>query len=655
MAFQAGIARFLATQSAPHAHNQNILEILGRSVALPCPGSKVHLFPAAEVSVQPRTPMNSRSISLFSFLALFSTQAPALCAQDIPAIQQAGDMVSGVAGLLSSFDSVDVDNAGNWIIEARTSTPHQVLLSSTGVLGQEGDPLPNPPLASIVTWDGPRLNNLGDVAANILISGVDSTIYWNNVFQFGIGDFTTAPGFTAGSPYVDFREAWANDANQLMVVGSVDDPNLTQFFDSFVMVRDLDAFGAPISENVVVKVDDVLPGMTGIEKVSGIHTNGNHQYAINNSGDVIYGVDIFGPIAPNSNDAYYINNTTLVAREGQVEPLTGRVWKTLEDAVDINDNGDFAYKGRLSASGSGDWIIIKTNTTILAQEGGTIPAIAPHTFREFSQAAPSLGPVLIDNAGNVLWFGEWEDAMGVTQGRALFLNQDILVQEGVATSGGSGVLLFGDEFAMSDTGQYIIFTGLAGGTQSVFLMDRFDGFSELCNGDGGDQAGCTNCPCGNNSLPGTVGGCINSGGGSSRLVPSGIPSISMDSVHFNLTGAPGTAFCILNSGDNVAPTGMANPCFGLNSGVQSGNFDGLRCAVGNTLRHGGRSANASGEVGITNNGWGPPNGPMAGFAAQSGFVAGQTRYFQVIHRDDPLAVCGRGLNTSQAVEVLYFP
>ena len=45
----------------------------------------------------------------------------------------------------------------------------------------------------------------------------------------------------------------------------------------------------------------------------------------------------------------------------------------------------------------------------------------------------------------------------------------------------------------------------------------------------------------------------------------------------------------------------------------------------------------------------------AGIAAAAGFVAGQTRYFQVTHRDDAAQVCMRGLNTSQAVEMTFTP
>lgn len=180
-------------------------------------------------------------------------------------------------------------------------------------------------------------------------------------------------------------------------------------------------------------------------------------------------------------------------------------------------------------------------------------------------------------------------------------------------------------------------------------------FTNLCNGDGGNGAGCTDCPCGNNMTPGTIGGCRNSALQSARLDGSGTPSVSGDTMRFELSGAPPTSFCILTSGDSVAPGGMANPCFGFNTGVQSMSFDGLRCAIGNTLRHGGRSADGNGDIGVTNNGWGGVSGPPIGLIAQGGFTAGQTRHYQVINRDSPLSSCMRGLNTSQAVSVTFEP
>lgn len=180
-------------------------------------------------------------------------------------------------------------------------------------------------------------------------------------------------------------------------------------------------------------------------------------------------------------------------------------------------------------------------------------------------------------------------------------------------------------------------------------------FVDSCNGDGGDQMACTNCPCGNEMPAGTIGGCRNSSLSGARLMGSGSPTVGSDTMRFELTGAPPTSFCILTSGDSVAPTSMANPCFGLNTGVQAAAFDGLRCAVGNTLRHGGRAADSNGDVGIASAGWGGVDGPPIGLIAQGGFAAGQTRHFQAINRDSILSTCLRGLNSSQSVGVTFLP
>lgn len=195
----------------------------------------------------------------------------------------------------------------------------------------------------------------------------------------------------------------------------------------------------------------------------------------------------------------------------------------------------------------------------------------------------------------------------------------------------------------------------------AFEEGLFFGPDELCNGNGGDQMGCTNCPCGNDSPAGTVGGCINSSGLGALLTTSGQPSISLPpgsqaDLRFGLGSTPPNAFCILFSGDQLGPNNVLNPCFGMESGVQAAGFDGLRCAVMNTRRHGGRAADLNGEVGVTNNPWGGEGPPHLGIAkAAAGFAAGQTRYFQAVVREEPTAICMRGLNTSQAVKVTFLP
>ena len=77
--------------------------------------------------------------------------------------------------------------------------------------------------------------------------------------------------------------------------------------------------------------------------------------------------------------------------------------------------------------------------------------------------------------------------------------------------------------------------------------------------------------------------------------------------------------------------------------------------VGGIQRHGGRPADVNGEVGVTNNPWGGEAGPNIGIAAQGGFGVGQTAFFQLIYRDSVVLNCMRGLNTSQAVEIMFVP
>ena len=221
-------------------------------------------------------------------------------------------------------------------------------------------------------------------------------------------------------------------------------------------------------------------------------------------------------------------------------------------------------------------------------------------------------------------------------------------------AGGAGSLVIG-------AGPVAAFNLGPGQTQSGALGCSLSTFPESCNGDGGDQMGCSDCPCNNNAPQGTIGGCLNSAGTATHLVATGNPSVSLPSgdssdLRFSAVGGPPGVLCILNSGDNLAPTNMSSPCFALMSGVQSISFDGLRCAVMNTRRHGGRPTDSAGTVGVTTNPWGGEGGPAAGIAnAGLGFASGQTRFFQITHRDDVLLVCGRGLNTSQAIEVLFTP
>ncbi len=226
------------------------------------------------------------------------------------------------------------------------------------------------------------------------------------------------------------------------------------------------------------------------------------------------------------------------------------------------------------------------------------------------------------------------------------------------TGDGSGNPLIRPFYVALDGAGSVYVTGW--GSYNVFKLTPPE-YPGLCNGDGGNQLGCADCPCMNNAPPGTSGGCLNSVGASAQLIATGDASVSLPpsgstDLRFSLSGAPPTGFCVLNSGDALAPANLASPCFGTGSGAQASAFDGLSCAITNARLHGGRSSDTNGEVGVTNDPWGGEGSPSAGIAgAGTGFAAGQTRYFQVLLRDDPLLSCMRGLNTSQAVEVSFTP
>lgn len=204
------------------------------------------------------------------------------------------------------------------------------------------------------------------------------------------------------------------------------------------------------------------------------------------------------------------------------------------------------------------------------------------------------------------------------------------------------------------------------GEDQLFSLEN--DYSEGCFGDGGDQAGCTNCPCGNNATLGSGGGCMHSesaamfAGAGARLIPLGSPTLSGCSLVFEMENAVPNSFSVLLSGPSVAPNpaGM-NPCVGTNpgSGAQSLIYDGLRCVIsgglGPVLRHGGRPVDSTGAV---SRNWIEPEGRWGNgftFPNSAAFVAGETRHFQAVYREAPGANCGRDLNTTQRVTTTFRP
>ncbi len=227
---------------------------------------------------------------------------------------------------------------------------------------------------------------------------------------------------------------------------------------------------------------------------------------------------------------------------------------------------------------------------------------------------------------------------------------------GMAVAVGGGRLLIGapqnDEAGSNSGAAYgVPFAGADSDNDGTLDACEQTPFLNFCLGDGGQANGCTACECGNDAPRDSAGGCLNSAGSSAQLVPSGVPSLLADTFRIDMTGSNPSTFALLVAGINQLPSNVASPCFDSLSGVRSTVFDGLRCVGGSIVRLGVRATDPNGDVGAMNTPW----GNHSTFILDSRFVAGETRYFQSFYREDPLLVCGRGLNTTQAFSVTFQP
>ena len=419
-------------------------------------------------------------------LGLSASLALGLSATAQSALVEEGDPVAAV-GNVTSITNLAVNDSGDWLVEVDTdnaNTNSDAALLSTGgtLLFQEGQPLTAPSGATLDTFDAVTLNDSGHSGWNFFLDGTsglddDSGIYFDSELVLQEGNGSSAAGFSPGTIYVGFFETKLNDAGDLLVMASVDDPAIAGTVDRALVCFDLDDAGALLGETVIAKKGDVLPGQT--EAVADFET-GPHSFAFSDEGDVMFIADLDGSTAVDH--AVYVNDV-LVAQEGGASPVVGRNWFSLSLAeIDLNDNCEYVISGSLDGAAATNALIEK-NGAKFRQEGDTLAPIAPFLLESFGS-----GPVLIANSGNVLWYGEWDDPDADVD-TGLFVDDELLVQEGVTTVGGVVIdSLRGvqDGYAISPNGRYVVFEAvLLDGTEGAYLIDRgVVAHQEVRNGSG---------------------------------------------------------------------------------------------------------------------------------------------------------------------------
>jgi hypothetical protein len=361
-----------------------------------------------------------------------------------------GDAITGI-GNLARLDNLEVNNAGTvwseWDTDIADTTADSIVLRDDAVVFQEGQSTSMPAGFTLGSFDSIRANNNGDVVYNLFFDpftvGVDSGLFFNETLVMQEGDPVAA--LSPGTVQLGFFDVRINDANQVLVMGTVDDPNIPSAVDQALIRYDLDAAGTILGSTVIAVEGDLTSFGATITTIE----NSSQELALNDSGSVIWAGDTD---APSSVDGFIAIDSLVIAIEGSASPIEGRNWQLLSSPeVDLNNNGDHVHSGQLTGDSASSRLLVK-NGEKFRQTGDEPPG-----FPGFSLTSFGTGPLLINDRGEVLWYGDWDDP-NTSIDSGLFLDDTLLLREGDAVGGLTIDSIRGvtDGYAMSDDGSAIV-------------------------------------------------------------------------------------------------------------------------------------------------------------------------------------------------------
>ncbi len=408
------------------------------------------------------------------------------------------DFVAETGGFVTAINAVAVNDAGTWLAEVDTDGDPDfdvVVMRSGSVILQEGQFLTGLAAGALSSVDGFSITAAGDLGSNYFLRetgglGNDSGLFFNGTMILQEGTVSSAAAFTAGTPYIGFFDARMNDNNRLLVIASIDDPQIASSVDRAVVTIQYDPGTGNYTENVIAKEGDTL--IFQDEAVADFGT-GPHTYAQNNTGDVVYFADLTGNSS--FDGAFYLNTGTLLAQEGNPSLISGRNYSSLASRpIHINESGDVVFRAGLDGDAATSEVLVRRFAgqapAVFAQEGDTLPALAPHAISGFGS-----GPVYITGSGDVVWIADTDNPD--TADVALMLNGTPVLVEGQVIDGETVTSINTGEhgFSVSPAGNQIIVRAVIsnafGDYNTVLLIDvvcpadfNGDGF---INGDDFDE------------------------------------------------------------------------------------------------------------------------------------------------------------------------
>ncbi|MFT5288815.1 MAG: hypothetical protein ACI82F_000873 [Planctomycetota bacterium] len=403
--------------------------------------------------------------------ALF-TGAAIPSAQSIQTLLLTGDAIPGAPGTLLTISDLSVTDDGQWIVRVAmsqaTGSVEAAILNGAAVL-LAGDVLFDPPGVAVTRFDEIDISADGALWWNIDTDASTSTdeIMYRNLAMLGREDsLLVDPNASLNTKWEDFDGFQVSSSGNLLILGDIDDPTISGNSEGALILQTFDAFGIMASETVLIKEGDFLQGT--FDLVTDVGTNsGAHDIGISDSHWIAYVKNSGGT----TKDEGIVVDGQLVAREADLGPTSSTFWGNLSNnAVDINNSGDYVFRGEFHTFGAPDIPGLFLNAKIHYLQGDTSPSLAPYGFASFgTQSAICLG----DN-GNIAFYARTTNT-NTASDDCYFVNDQILVQENLTQIGTQvlGKLISGvNSLDMSNNGRYFIFEALFGDSSGgVFLID----------------------------------------------------------------------------------------------------------------------------------------------------------------------------------------
>ncbi|MCC6677717.1 MAG: hypothetical protein IT436_11280 [Phycisphaerales bacterium] len=374
-----------------------------------------------------------------------------------------GDTVPGV-GRITRIQGVQVSDSGGYLILADTDADpvaDEVLLTPGGVVLREGQVMADPAGATIRSIYTFAMSPAGSTTWALDLAGTGSLATRHAVYRDGVlirqsgTEPATPPTFPPGTQYVTFFDTLINARGEVLTRSHVDPGDGSDPFMIALVLFSVDAEGA-VAERAIIDTSQRLHQTREVEALS----SRPHRFAaVSGGGEVLFTVDVSGwGLSDTMLYRWQNSRLTQLLREGDPAPVPGRfIGDLLDRPLDMNTAGDWVVRAQLDGDAlHDDQFILKSDDSMTARERGPVPSsIGPY---EFTSLGSEYGPVEIDDAGRVVYFGQWADP-DPSRDAGLFRDKRLIMRKGVTFVDQRAVLRIGDgrqQFVASGNGRFVL-------------------------------------------------------------------------------------------------------------------------------------------------------------------------------------------------------